>query len=148
MNINSTFSKSLKAEDLQGARPIVTIDRVEIQKVGDDKKPVLFFVGKEKGLILNRTNANTLIEMIGTPETEAWTGHRVQMVTAMVDYQGKRVPAIRLQIPQVPQPQAQQGGWNTYPQPQGAALIQPQATTAAPVQTQPTSPVYSDDIPF
>lgn len=102
MNINSAFSTSLKADDLQGKKPILTIDRVEVEKVGEDKKPVLYFVGKEKGLILNRTNSNTLVELLGTAETDAWHGHRIQLITAMVDYQGKRVPAIRLQAPQVP----------------------------------------------
>lgn len=102
MNINSAFSTSLKAEDLQGKKPILTIDRVEIEKFGDDKKPVLYFIGKEKGMVLNRTNSNTITELMGTAETDAWHGHRIQLITAMVDFQGKRVPAIRVQAPMMP----------------------------------------------
>lgn len=102
MNINSAFSTSLKAEDLQGKKPILVIDRVEIEKFGDDKKPVLYFVGKEKGMVLNRTNSNTIRELLGTAETDAWHGHRIQLITAMVDFQGKRVPGIRVQAPMVP----------------------------------------------
>lgn len=126
MNINSAFSTSLKADDLQGKKPILVIDRVEIEKIGEDKKPVLYFVGKDKGLILNRTNSNTIIELLGTAETDAWHGHRIQLITAMVDFQGKRVPAIRVQAPIAP------------------------AAVAVPVAPPPvaTGPFDDSDIPF
>lgn len=97
MNINTAFSKHLRAEDIGTARPVVTIDRVGIEKVGDDEKPVLYFSGKDKGLVLNRTNSNTLIDLLGTPETDEWAGCRILLYVTKVDFQGKRVPAIRIE---------------------------------------------------
>lgn len=97
MNINSAFpSEYLKAADLQNKRLAVTIDSVEIQKIGEDQRPVVRFVGKDKGLVLNKTNANMIIEITGSEETEDWHGHRIVLYVAKVDYQGKRVPAIRV----------------------------------------------------
>ena len=58
MDINAAFpGEFLKAADLQGRQAAVVIDRVEMQKVGDDHKPVAYFQGKDRGLVLNKTNA-------------------------------------------------------------------------------------------
>jgi alanyl-tRNA synthetase len=63
VNINDAFpSTFLKAYDLQGKTPTVTIDRVEFQQVRSgrtgttDTKPIVYFTGKGKGLLLNKTN--------------------------------------------------------------------------------------------
>lgn len=75
MDINGVFpSKYLKAADLQGKDVTLTIEEVSVEDVGgqgdaSDSKPVLFFQGKEKGLVLNKTNANTISGMYG-PETD------------------------------------------------------------------------------
>lgn len=96
MNINSAFpSKFLKASDLGGAEPIVTIDRVTEEEVGEDKKPVVYFQGKEKGVVLNKTNAMNIAEAYG-PETTNWRDQKVVLFTTWVDFQGKSVEAIRI----------------------------------------------------
>ena len=103
MKMSGVFSTHLKAEELGPKKRInVTIDRVEMEKVGDDTKPVLYFVGKEKGLALNKTNTNALIEILGSDESDDWMGRTVTLYTTMVDYQGKRVLAIRIDEPTVP----------------------------------------------
>ena len=96
MNINTVFSSHLRSEDIGTARPVVTIERIEVEKVGEDTKPVLYFAGKDKGLVLNRTNSNTIIDLLGTPETEEWIGCRILLYVTKVEFQGKRVPAIRI----------------------------------------------------
>ena len=59
MDINSAFpSNYLKAADLRGGRVTVAIDSVVIENIGDEDKPIVYFQGKEKGLVLNKTNAN------------------------------------------------------------------------------------------
>jgi hypothetical protein len=96
MNINDTFSGALlKAADLKGAQPTVTIADIKMEKLGDDTKPVLYFAGKEKGVALNKTNATNISAAYG-PETDHWIGKRVILFSAWVDFQGKSVEAIRI----------------------------------------------------
>jgi len=98
MNVNDVYpSKYLKAEDLQGREIAVTIARVEIEKIGqgDDRKPVAYFEGKEKGVALNKTNSTNIAAAYG-PEMDDWGGCKVILYPAWVDYQGKSVQAIRI----------------------------------------------------
>ena len=135
MNINDTFSgNTLKAADLQGSQPTVTIAEIKMQKLGDDTKPVLYFVGKEKGVVLNKTNATNIAAAYG-PETNHWIGQKVILFSAWVDFQGKSVEAIRIRPAPAPQQQPPQA---------------PRAPIAAPPpQFDAPSPNFqSDDIPF
>lgn len=106
MNINQAFpSKYLAAADLQGREPTVMMNNITYEKVGDDNKPVLYFQNKEKGLVLNKTNAMTIASMYG-PETDGWFGKPVTLIAVWTDYQGKAVQAIRIK-PAFPNPQQQ-----------------------------------------
>ena len=99
MKLSTAFpSKYLKAVDLQGRRLKVTIDAADIEDIGGDggDKLVLRFVGKDKGLVCNVTNANMIAEILGTEETDDWIGQSIALYEAKVDFQGKRVPAIRV----------------------------------------------------
>lgn len=103
MNIDGAFpSNYLKASDLQNKAVTVAIDRVEIEELksrnGSDTKPVLYFQGKDKGLVLNRTNSRVISQLYGT-ETEDWQGQKVELYTAMVDFAGDTVEAIRVRAP-------------------------------------------------
>ena len=100
MKIGGAFpSTYLKAADLGSSRPVVTIDRVELEDIGGEQKPILYFKGKDKGLVLNKTNANAITGMTGTDETDNWKGQRVALYVTKVDFQGKRVDAIRIEDP-------------------------------------------------
>jgi hypothetical protein len=131
MNINEVFpSKFLKAADLSGTSPTVTIDQVKMEDIGDDRRAVVYFVGKEKGVVLNKTNANNIAEAYGF-DTEGWTGKKVTLFTAWVDFQGKSMEAIRIRRP------------DTSGQ-QGQARVASQ-----PPQFEPGDPGIGDeDIPF
>jgi arabinogalactan endo-1,4-beta-galactosidase len=99
MNINEAFpSKYLKAADLKGGSPTVVIERVEMEMLGDDRKMVVYFQGKQKGLVTNKTNANTIADMYGD-DTDDWIGNKIVLIEAMVDFQGKTGPAIRIRAP-------------------------------------------------
>ena len=66
MNINDAFpSNYVKCGDLQGRDVTVTIDKVVMEKLGDDDKPVIYFRGTPKGLALNKTNASRIGSMLG-----------------------------------------------------------------------------------
>jgi hypothetical protein len=120
MKISSAFPSSyLKAADLDGRTVSVKIDRVEMETVGDDSKPVLYFQGKDKGVVLNKTNANNIVALFGD-DTDDWVGQEVSLYPAMVDFQGRSVEAIRIK----PRP----------------------AKKAAPAK--PLSDEISDEVPF
>src|SRR3989304_235004 len=96
MNINDQFpSKYLKATDLNGGEVTVTIKDCMVEEVGDDKRPVLYFTGKDKGVVLNKTNANNIADAY-TPDTDEWVGKKVVLYTAWVDFQGRSVESIRI----------------------------------------------------
>jgi hypothetical protein len=100
MNINEAFpSKYLKAPDLAGGMPTVTISHVAVEEVGEgERKPCIYFVGKEKGVVLNKTNATNISDIYG-PDTDDWTGKKVTLFTAWVDFNGRSVESIRIRKP-------------------------------------------------
>lgn len=99
MKMNDIYpSKYLKADDLQGREIRVTMSNVEMEKIGDDNKPVLYFKGKDKGVVLNKTNASTISSAYGD-DTEDWYDQPIILFSVMVDFQGKVAPAIRCRVP-------------------------------------------------
>lgn len=99
MNINEQFpSKYLKASDLNGGKVLVTIKDCIVETLGEDRRPVLYFSGKEKGVVLNKTNATNISDAYG-PDTEDWTGRKVVLYVADVDFQGRSMEAIRIRKP-------------------------------------------------
>lgn len=101
MLISSAFpSNYLKCADLQDRNVKVLIDRVEMEDIGGDHKPILYFQGKDKGLVLNKTNSNNISIVYGD-DTDNWTGRELILYPAMTDFQGKTVPCIRVRIPTV-----------------------------------------------
>lgn len=127
-NINDAFpSNYLRASDLQGKQTHVTIDRVEYEEVGrqKDRKPILYFVGKEKGLVLNKTNANKIIELTSSPVTEEWHGFQICLFGTMVEFAGDQVEAIRVK-----------------------AARRESKAAAPPPPPPPAVEVNDDDIPF
>lgn len=99
-NINDAFPSSyLKAADLKGKPVALTIKEVKLQDVGDDRKLVVYFKGTEKSLVLNKTNANSIAVVTGSEDTDDWTGKKITLYPMKTEYQGKRVPAIRIEEP-------------------------------------------------
>lgn len=106
MKLDDVFgSKYLKAEDLKGHEVEVTIDGCQLEEFDQDgrtvKKLVLNFVGKDRGLVLNKTNANRIGEMHGD-ETDNWGGKRIKLFPDRVDFAGNIVDAIRVKIETAP----------------------------------------------
>ncbi len=98
-SIDSVFpSHYLKASDLGDAQPVVTIDRMATEPVGRDKeiKPVLYFRGKDKGLILNKTNAGKIAQLTGSKDTDDWAGCQLRLYVTEVEFGGESVEAIRV----------------------------------------------------
>ena len=110
-----------------GVEPEVEITGVTLENFeNEDSKLALAFKGKDRLLLLNKTNLHALVEAFGD-ETAAWIGRRIILFRMTVTFQGAPTPAIRIRIP--PQPQMQ---------PQQAASMAAQAPAGDP----------NDDIPW
>jgi hypothetical protein len=98
MDMNSAFPNDyLKASDLQGHEVTVTMSHVQMQEMRSDTKPVLFFVGKDKGLVLNKTNTNTICGMYGS-DSDGWNGKPITLFPTQTDFQGRQVACVRVKI--------------------------------------------------
>jgi hypothetical protein len=133
-------SKYLKAADLQGQQVTVVIDRTEFEDIdGKGKhKPVVYFRGKEKGIVLNKTNSTTISDAYGD-ESDDWVGKPLLLYDTKVTFEGKLVDALRVKIPRrapaaATKPVERAG-------PPRHTEINPPPHTDAPVE-------IDDDIPF
>jgi hypothetical protein len=91
-------SKYLRAADLQGRQVAVIIDRTEHEELGNDRKLVLYFEGKQKGIVLNKTNAQTIVAAYGD-DTDDWRGGELVLFSTMVSFNNQQVEAIRVKVP-------------------------------------------------
>ncbi len=109
MRISEAYpSKYLKAADLAGQDRTVTIRACVQEELGQgsemEVKPVLYFDGGQKGLVLNKTNAQAIAEDYGD-DTETWVGREIVLLVREVDFKGKLTPAIRVRVQTPPRPQ-------------------------------------------
>lgn len=98
-NINDAFpSNYIKASDLQGRDAVVTINRVDFEAVGRERemKAVVYFEGKQKGMVLNKTNAKKIIEISGSAITEEWPGTQIKIYPTETEFAGETVDCIRV----------------------------------------------------
>lgn len=151
-DIRDSFpSKYLKASDLRGRDARVVIREITYENVGKDqsKKPVVYFRGTDKGLVLNRTNCNTIIELTKTPDPDEWRGVAIVIYPTETSFGGEQVECIRVRKTQDARRQAASGG--------GLKQVQPAAPPPPPesVPFDDDGPVFpepaditEDDIPF
>jgi hypothetical protein len=90
------------AFDLQGKNVNVTIDKITAGELHDPrnpkkkaKKPVCYFVGKEKPLALNSVNCKTIAAMYGN-DTENWRGKAITLYPTTCEAFGETVECIRV----------------------------------------------------
>lgn len=92
-------SRWLKSEDIEGETPVVikelVFDKMKDEDGKEEEKPVLLFKGVDKGLVLNKTNAQRIAEQHGD-ETDLWTGKKITLTTESVTAFGKTQWAIRV----------------------------------------------------
>ena len=101
--LNEVFSGGfLKAEDLNGKSPRVTIESVEVKEFDDGKKLIIHFSGKDKALVCNKTNSAIIQEVLGSDDTDDWEGKTIQLCVKKVEFSGKLVPAIRVVLEEAP----------------------------------------------
>lgn len=148
MNINTTFpSNYIKASDLDGRSVTVTIRDVKVEQIGRDRdsKPVVYFEGKQKGLVLNKTNARKIATLTGSMDTDDWQGHKIAIFPSETEFSGETVECIRVKAPDA------RNSRTTQAQQQPDSFESQDAAPAPPPAARPASKpasVTDDDIPF
>jgi hypothetical protein len=96
----TAFGSFLKQEDVpKPTKVIIESVGYETLKNGDEdeEKLVARFVGQDKGLVLNRTNCESLEEILQTDDYDAWAGNPVVLWTdPTVKFGGKTVGGLRI----------------------------------------------------
>jgi hypothetical protein len=93
--------------DLLGRDLVVTIARIvpgELAKAGTSKKdkaPIVFFEGKEKGMVLNKTNMKIIGGIVGSFKVKDWLGHAITLYPTTCQFGPNTVDCIRVR-PQAP----------------------------------------------
>ncbi len=95
-------SKYVKASDLEDGPKTVVMRELVVEEIGQGKqrepKGVLYFHSRNKGLVLNATNCRTIEDAYGT-ESDNWPGKSIELFSTETDFQGKRVPCVRVRVP-------------------------------------------------
>jgi hypothetical protein len=94
----------LSAEDLQGKSVVVEIEEERLEELTDTNgktanKSVLSFVGKEKKLVLNATNWDSIVEITGCEDSRDWPGNKVELYPTTTLMAGRKVDCIRIRRP-------------------------------------------------
>lgn len=96
MNIDAAFPSAYwKAADLNDKPVKVTMSKVVMEDIGGDHKPILYFEDNEKGLVLNKTNANNIKVLYGA-DTKEWIGKEIVLFPTVTDFQGRTVDCVRV----------------------------------------------------
>lgn len=111
----------LSAGDLKGQQVSVVIEQVELEKIGDEEKLVVYFRGKKKGFVLNVTNQGSLTMLLGDDVDDQWIGATITLYATTTRYMNKAVPCVRVMEP--------------HQMPRGATV-----PTQAPIAPPPTQP--------
>lgn len=79
-------SRFLSGDEVNGKVVPVTIREVKQEKVkegtkDEDQVLVVYFEGKERGVVLKKLRANELKSLTGSDDTDDWKGKKVDMFT-------------------------------------------------------------------
>lgn len=117
-------SRYVTAGLLQGKSIPVTINYVREEEMYNrqsnrkENKLVLYFKGKDKGLILNATNEDMLASLFGD-NTDTWAGNEITIYPNRETVGGRTMDVIRIketmQAPQSPGETMQTGGMRGMP---------------------------------
>jgi len=105
MKSNDVFpSRWLKAAEIEGDGEIVTIRKVTMEEIGEERerKPIIAFEETDQELVVNLTNWTTIADLTGLDDSDDWPGHKIKLVRRKVQYGKKTVDAIRIEAADKP----------------------------------------------
>jgi hypothetical protein len=97
-----------------------------------EMKAVVYFQNKQKGIVLNKTNAKKIIEISGSALTEEWHGTQIKIYPTETEFGGETVDCIRIK-------------------PVGKSVMSRMTPAPPPVLPKTedhSAPLTDDDIPF
>jgi len=98
IDVNNVYpSKYLKASDLQGRTVKVEIANAAMEKMGNDTKLVIYFRGKDKGMVLNKSNAQQ-IAAVYSPNTDGWIGKEIKLYPGKTQFNGQMVDSLKVEV--------------------------------------------------
>jgi len=103
-------SEYLASWDFEDNDVTVTISKVVQGELRDPstgskaKKPLVYFKGAEKALVLNKTNGRIVADMYGT-DADKWIGKAITLYAGPVEAFGKTVGSVKVR-PEVPKEKA------------------------------------------
>ena len=85
------LSKYLSSEDLNGRNVTVTISGLKMELLKDRNgqqmaKPILYFQGAKKGLVINKTNLKKLWSVLGSKDSNKWLGKKIDLHAVPVQF--------------------------------------------------------------
>lgn len=106
MLISEMFpSKYAKGEDLAGKSITLIIDHIRQEEMHPQpnapavKKFVLYFKNAQRGIILSRTLAEQIAEILGSLDSDQWIGGKITIFSQPLKVAGKSRLAIRAKAP-------------------------------------------------
>lgn len=95
-------SRFLKGDDVPKDINVKVTD-TKVENVGTDEEPdekiVAFFEGYDRGLVLNKTNKDMMVNLSGSANTDKWINATVGLTTVQVQYMGQIYKVIRIVPP-------------------------------------------------
>jgi hypothetical protein len=91
-------SKYYKVDDLDNDSEVVVMNDVRMEEMQNEQKAVLYFQGKTKGLVLNRTNLKNIAGKY-THHTDRWIGQPIVLYRTFEQIQGKNTEVLRARPP-------------------------------------------------
>lgn len=102
MQIDQAFpSRYMKASDLPDETIVpFQIEEVKVEEIGREKqmKPVIYFKGQDKGFVANKTNCNSIAKVLGSRDTDDWTGKTIRLYSTEVQFGDEMVESIRVSV--------------------------------------------------
>jgi hypothetical protein len=91
-------SRYLTSGDVEGKSFTATIKSVDYEKMADgQEKPVAFFEGLKKGVVLNKTKARFIALLARSKRFDDWAGIAIQICGGRTTLRGEEVPCIKFE---------------------------------------------------
>ncbi len=101
-DFRNTLEKTFKSDTFPDDVTLtLELEDVVAQEVGKDKetKPVAYFKGEPRGLVLNVTNYKVLTKAHGNPDTDSWIGAKIELwKDPSITFGGKETGGLRVKV--------------------------------------------------